>query len=264
MPEVSRAALAFGISVAACATLSFAQSAPDPLPEANPARPTLSTPATLAPVGYLQFEAGTLGATMSPEFSTRLGVNQVAKLAVTPRLEFFVLTEPYVHSRLATQKAVHPGEVFAGAQAVVQHGHDYVPTIAVSYVRRLFESPAPELDLGTFRQSGVLLVSDDLGGCHFDGNLIVAEQTHGGVRRAQSAQTLSTSHPFKRVTLTAEAWHFTQPFLKSNAVGVLGGIAYSARRNLVIDVGFDRGLTGTSTHWEGFAGFTYLLPHRLW
>ena len=37
-------------------------------PEANPARPTVSNPATLIPVGYLQFETGTLGATDSPEF----------------------------------------------------------------------------------------------------------------------------------------------------------------------------------------------------
>src|ERR1700683_4446179 len=33
-----------------------AQTIPDPTPEANPARPTVSTPATLTPVGYLQFE----------------------------------------------------------------------------------------------------------------------------------------------------------------------------------------------------------------
>jgi hypothetical protein len=32
----------------------------------------------------------------------------------------------------------------------------------------------------------------------------------------------------------------------------------------VIDTGFDHGFTGTSTHWEGFAGFTCLLPRRLW
>jgi hypothetical protein len=36
------------------------------------------------------------------------------------------------------------------------------------------------------------------------------------------------------------------------------------RKNLVIDAGFDHGFTSTSTDWEGFAGFTYLLPHRLW
>jgi hypothetical protein len=36
------------------------------------------------------------------------------------------------------------------------------------------------------------------------------------------------------------------------------------RRNLVIDGGFNHGLTSTSTQWEAFVGFTYLLPHRFW
>jgi hypothetical protein len=55
-------------------------------PEANPARPTVSNPATLTPVGYLQFETGTHGAADSPEFSTRVEFNEVIKLAVTRRL----------------------------------------------------------------------------------------------------------------------------------------------------------------------------------
>jgi hypothetical protein len=42
------------------AQLSRAQSATAPVPEANPGRPTVSTPATLTPVGYLQFENGVL------------------------------------------------------------------------------------------------------------------------------------------------------------------------------------------------------------
>ena len=29
---------------------------------------------------------------------------------------------------------------------------------------------------------------------------------------------------------------------------------------LVFDAGFNRGLTGTSTRWEGFVGFTFLPP----
>ena len=33
--------------------------------------------------------------------------------------------------------------------------------------------------------------------------------------------------------------------------------------DLVFDGGFQRGLTSTSTQWEVFAGFTYLVPHRL-
>src|ERR1700730_11900398 len=75
-----------------------AQTMTDPVPEANPARPTVSTPATLTPIGYLQFETGSLGATTSPEFGTRIGINQVTKLTIMPRLELFVQTEPYVHS----------------------------------------------------------------------------------------------------------------------------------------------------------------------
>ena len=238
----------------------------DPVPEANPARPTVSTPATLTPVGYLQFENGSLGAITSPEFGTRISINQVTKLTVLPRLELLVLTEPYVHSSNSKggDKEIHPGEVFSGAQAVLVPADGARPTIAVSYIRRLYESPAPELDLGTFRQSGTLLLSNDIAGFHYDANFIVTEETENGVRRAQQAQTLSISHRLKKFTISGELWHFTQPYLRSNAVGNLWAISYPLRPNLVIDGGFDRGLTKTSTHWEEFVGFTYLLPHRLW
>jgi hypothetical protein len=240
--------------------------AQDSIPEANPARPTVSTPATLTPVGYLQFETGSLGAVTSPEFGTRIGINQVTKLAVTPRLELLVLNEPYVHSsnNSGSDKQIHPGEVWLGAQAVVLRADDARPTIAVSYVRRLYESPAPELDMGTNRQSGTLLLSNDVAGFHYDANFIVTEQTEGGVRRAQHAQTLSISHSLKKFTISGEIWHFTQPYFNSNAVGNLWALSYPVRRNLVIDGGFDHGFTYTSTHWEEFIGFTYLLPHRLW
>ena len=49
----------------------------------------------------------------------------------------------------------------------------------------------------------------------------------------------------------------------SHAVGNLWALSYTARKNLVLDGGFNRGLTGTSTRWEVFVGFTYLLPYRL-
>jgi hypothetical protein len=247
-------------------TLSATAQTTDPAPEPNPARPTVSTPATLTPLGFVQFETGGLGALTSGEFGTRIGINQVTKLTVLPRLELFVQTEPFVHSsdRKGNDKEIHPGEVFLGTQALLVTGGGERPTIAVSYVRRLYESPAPELDLGTFRQSGTILLSDDLAGFHFDANLIVTEETESGVRRPQLAQTLSISHPLKKFILSGEIWHFTQPYLNSNAVGNLWALSYPLRRNLVIDGGFDHGFTSTSTHWEEFIGFTYLLPRRLW
>lgn len=246
--------------------LAAAQTIVDSVPQANPARPTVSTPATLTPVGYLQFETGSLGATSSPEFGTRLGINQVTRLTVMPRLELFAQTEPYVHSsnRAEGGKQIHPGEVFVGALAELFPADGARPTISVSYVRRLYESPAPELDFGTFRESGTILLSNEAGGFHYDANFIVTEQTEHGIRRAQMAQTLSISHSLRKFTISGEIWHFSQPFLKSNTVGNLWSLSYAVRRNLVVDGGFDHGFTGTSTHWEAFAGFTYLLPYRLW
>ena len=57
-----------------------AQSSAVETPEANPGRPTVSTPATLTPVGYLQFENGGFHADTSPEFTTLVGINQATKL----------------------------------------------------------------------------------------------------------------------------------------------------------------------------------------
>jgi hypothetical protein len=67
----------------------------------------------LTPVGYLQFETGTLSAVESTEFDARLGINEVVKLTVAPRLEVILQTEPFVHSRLGTDTENHPGDVAA-------------------------------------------------------------------------------------------------------------------------------------------------------
>jgi hypothetical protein len=247
-------------------TLLRAQVTHSDVPEVNPARPTVSTPATLTPVGYLQFENGGLYATNSSEFKNRLGFNQVSKLTLDRRVEVLALFEPFTRSTGAEVSGNRPGEVFAGVQAVILAGKDARPTISGQYLRRLYASPAPELDLGTFVQSAAILLSDDLDGFHFDVNGLMTEQQDDKtkVRRAQFAETLSISHPMGKYTISGEVWHFAQPLTHSYAVGNLWSASYPVRRNLVIDAGFDHGFTSSSTHWEGFGGFTYILPQRLW
>jgi hypothetical protein len=236
----------------------------DDVPEANPARPTVATPATLTPVGYLQFENGILYATGSDEFSSRFGVNQVTKLTVHPRLQFLVSSEPVVHTGLDGVKEFNPGDVLAGLQTVLLPGKEKRPTVAVSYFKHVYTGSAPDIDIGTPEHSLLLLISDDLLGFHFDLNGMFNEQRDNHIGRAQFGQTISISHPLRKFTIAAELWHFTQPFSNGNAVGNLWAVSYPVRKNLVVDCGFNRGLTSTSTQWEGFAGFTYLLPHRLW
>ena len=235
--------------------------------EANPGRPTVSTPATLTPVGYFQFESGVLGAEKSGEFSNRTGIEEVVKLSVARRLELLVQTEPMVLSDLGSRTDSRPGEVFAGFQGMLHHGEGLNPTVSVSYFRRLYASPAPELDLGTNRQSALLLLSFDAKKFHVDTNGIVTEQITDDtlVHRAQFGQTLSISHPVVgHLALSGELWHFSQPLIHGNAAGLLLAPSYTVNRLLVLDGGFNRGLTQTSTRWEIFLGFTWLFPKKAW
>jgi len=233
-------------------------------PEANPGRPTVSTPATLTPVGYLQFETGVLDASHSPEFSSRFGFNEVLKFSPTSRLELLASGEPVAHYTTGGQTANSVADVFVGAQAVVSQGEGAKPTLAVSYFHRAYDGGAPELDFGSPINSFLVLASADVKGFHYDANAMFNELVDGSVRRPQFGQSLSISHPIKgKFAVSGELWHFTQPFLRGNAVGSLWAVSYAARKTLVLDAGFNRGLTGTSTRWEAFVGFTYLLPHRL-
>lgn len=246
-----------------CTCVLLGQS-PHEVPAANPGRPTVSTPATLTPVGYLQFENGVLYAAGSPEVSSQFSISQVTKLAVDSRLQVIVLSQPLVFSKVASETDLRLGGGAAGVQAVVLNGRSHRPTLAVSYLHRTYNSGAPDLDIGSFSQSALLLLSGDAAGFHIDMNAIVSEQAENRVRRAQFGQTLSVSHPIGNFTVAGELWHFTQPLSKGNAVGGLWAVSYPVRKNLVIDAGFDRGFTSTSTQWQGFTGFTYLLPRRLW
>lgn len=231
---------------------------------ANPGRPTVSTPATLTPVGYFQFETGFLAAWHSPEFSSQSNLGEVVKFSVSPRIQLLAGEEPFAYSHAGNQPADATGGFGLGVQGVVHHGEGANPTIAASYVHIVYSGNAPDLDIGSATNSVTLLASADVKGFHYDTNYLFNEVDGGAIRRAQFGQTLSVSHPLgAKFGLSGEIWHFTQPFLRSHAVGNLWAVNYNLRKNLVLDCGFNRGLTNTSTRWIVFAGFTYLLPHKV-
>lgn len=150
----STAAITLVTAAAVLVTLCEAQSRPTDVPEANPGRPTILTPATLTPVGYLQFETGLLLARTSPEFSSRIGINETIKLAVHSRFELLLEAEPLTHAIVERTGQVHEGEVFGGVQAVILPGEGTRPTLSIGYLRRVHAGAAPELDIGTTRQTG--------------------------------------------------------------------------------------------------------------
>ncbi len=293
-------AVGFILSVAALPTAVAAQ-----VPSANPGRPTVTNPATLPPVGYLQFEQGYLGSLDSPETASQYGVNQVAKIAVASRLLLELQTQPFAESRVIGEDGDSggSGDVLLGAQTVLYlppsapaettktsgtapHRSIPRPTVAFAYLGRVHAGTTPDVDMGGYANGVLLLVSGDLGKFHYDSNYLLNEQTAAEtsavtvaqvtLRRAQFAQTLSVNHPLgnPNLQLAAELYHFTQPMVhatasgeavaRANAVDGLFALSYAVRPNLVVDGGFSRGFTSTSTRWQSFAGFTYLLPKRLW
>jgi hypothetical protein len=284
------------------ATAAFAQAAPNAPPSANPARTTVTNPATLPPVGYLQFEQGYLGSLNSPETASQYSVNQVTKLAVHPRLMLAVSSQPFAAS---TASAGGPtsrdaGAVQVGFQAVLftptltpppaktpadaapEAQKSPIPTVAIGYYHTIYGGTAADIDLGSATNTLLMLFSGDVGGFHYDTNYVVNEQdgdSNIGLRtihRAQFAQTLSVNHSAfnPNLQVSVEVYHFSQPLVTATAAGRAVGRAdlldllvapsYQVRPNLVIDGGFSHGFTSTSTRWQSFAGFTYLLPHRLW
>lgn len=273
-------------------------------PTANPARPTLTNPATLPPVGYLQLEQGYLGSFDSPVTDSQHGVNFVAKTAVHPRLMLELQMQPWARSREVGKSTSENGfgDVLVGGQAILYnaprssdevvkddvHRHTYVrsamPTIAIGYLGRVHNGTTTDIDLGSQSQTALILLSGHAPGIdvHYDSNLIVSEQSGDStdashtIRRAQFGETFSIDRELltENLQLSLEVYHFSQPLLHATSTGqtvaradLLDGLfalSYSVRPNLVLDGGFAHGFTSTSTRWQSFAGFTYVLPKRLW
>lgn len=293
------------------ATAAHAQDAASKVPEANPSRPTVTNPATLPPTGYLQFEQGYLGALDSPETETQYGVVQTVKLAVASRAMVQFASQPFARSTTPNgsgETITHDaGDLLAGGEVVAytpreseadavaeakdRHRHTYVraatPTVTLGYWGRIHAGTAPDLDVGSFSQSAVLLASGHAPfvDVHYDTNFIVNEQIGSAtsavglshtVRRAQFGETFSVDRPFfnPKVQFSGEVYHFSQPLVsatssgkrivRANLAGALFAVSYEIKPNLVLDTGFSHGLTSTSTQWQSFAGFTYLLPRRFW
>lgn len=254
-----RASLALLMLFAVSLRIS-AQNAPLP----NPGRPTVSTPATLTPAGYFQLETGVLSAWSSPEFSSQTQLNEVVKFSFSRRIELLAAAEPVAHSRSAGLLTNEAGGVSLGVQSVLHQGEGAKPTIGASYFRNVYAGNAPDLDIGSSTNSVLALVSADVNKFHYDFNLFLNEVVAEPVRRAQFGQSLSIARPVTaKLAISGEIWHFTQPLLRGNAVGNLWAVSYSVNKPLVFDAGFNHGLTRSSTHWELFAGFTYLLPYKV-
>ena len=260
---------------------TFSPSATE-VPQASPARPTATMPAHIPPTGYLQIEQGFNQANDSPSgTNAQFALSQTTKIALTTRFMVQFITQPYTLNHVAAfhsadQTSSDPGDLQIGVQGIVHKGVGAVPVVALGYIRRVRAGTSSDLDIGSYSQSALVLLSGDVrGGYHYDSNLVLNEQSGGTIRRPQFSQTLAVSHALFEQALAGklggvvELSHFTQPFVASdvsgvpvpraNSVDLLFAVVYSIHPNFVLDAAFGHGLTSTSTQWQGSFGFTYVL-----
>lgn len=255
------------------------------VPQANPTRPTVTNSAHLIPTAYFQFEQGINRADRSPAgIAGQTSLLQTTKVSLNTFVQLQFITEPYAYSTVvqsdsSSLQTNDPGDLILGVQVVLFKAAGPIPSIAAGYLHRVRTGTAPNIDLGGYSQSLVLLFGGDLpANFHYDANILFNEQNDGPIRRLQTGQTLAVSHPLfakkSHFSGIAELSHFTQPLTSdtfrgapvthAHAFDLLFASTWSARPNLIFDAALVHGLTSTSTQWQETIGFTYLLPRRLW
>ena len=182
------------------ARVSGRPDAEDETPEPNPGRRPSRLPRRSRPFAICSSRPVSFCPRLSG-VANRLSLSHVVKLSVDRRVELLLGGEPVV---TATGGGTHEGDLFAGVQLVALSVQDG-PTVAVSYLRQLHESPATDFDIGSFRQAGLLLVSGDFLGFHCDANAFLLEETEGSERATQSGGSLSISHSAGRATISASS-----------------------------------------------------------
>ena len=227
---------------------------------ANPNRPTVANPADITQYGVLELEYGW------DRIWPDAGVHQTVlggllKFAVLCDVELRWTTNSFLSQTDATGAHHTFGDNWLGPQGRVYRQTKRVPTLAFSYAAKI-PSASTEDSLGTGRvdHSFTFLASKDIKGFHFDFNA-----THFWIGRPgtsgfdQNDQlNLAFSRPIHGgLGFTGEFYGDTQ--LNQNTpsfTSSLWALTYTINPRLVIDGGFEGGLTSGGPHRHVFAGLT--------
>jgi hypothetical protein len=228
---------------------------------ANPNRPTVANPADITQYGVLELEYG--WDRVWPEgdaHQTSFGGLLKFGLLCDVELRWTTTSFQWQTDRSGTESGI--GDNWIGPQVRIYRQTRRVPTIAFGYAVKI-PSASSERGLGSGEvdHALTLLASKDIAGFHFDFN-----ETHfwigqgGGGGFGQNDQlNLAFSHKIRGpLQFTGEFYGDTQ--LDSFAPGFassLWALTYTITPRLVIDGGFEGGITSGGPHRHAFFGATY-------
>jgi hypothetical protein len=230
---------------------------------ANPNRPTVANPADITQYGVLELEYG-WDRVWPVKGVTQTSASGLLKFAVLCDVEVRWNTTSFVTQTDASGTHTTFGDNWLGPQIRFYKQTKHAPSLAFSYAVKI-PSASTEDGLGSGRvdHSFTFLASKDVAKIHFDFNasefLIGRTDATGFDKNAEF--NLAFSHAIHGpLQFTGEFYGDTP--LNATTSGVassLWALTYTVRPRLVIDGGFEVGLTSGGPHRHLFFGVTYAI-----
>ena len=228
---------------------------------ANPNRPTVANPADITQYGVLELEYGWDRA-WPVKGVTQTSANGLLKFAVLCDVELRWNTTSFLSQTDASATHRTFGDNWLGPQVRFYKQKERAPSLAFSYAVKIPSASTTDgLGSGHVDHMFTLLVSKDIARFHFDFNanqFLIGRP--GGFDKNQEFN-LAFSHAIRG------PWQFTGEFygdtrLNGTTPGFassLWALTYTVIPRLVIDGGFEVGLTSGGPHRHVFFGATYAI-----
>jgi len=228
---------------------------------ANPNRPTVANPADITQYGVLELEYG-WDRQWPEEGRQQASVGGLLKFGMLCDVELRWNTTSFLSQTDASGTHRSFGDNWLGPQIRVYRQTKRVPTLAFGYAVKIPSASTEDgLGTGNVDHAFTLLASKDIARFHFDFNVtqfLVGRPNTSGFDKNQQLN-LAFSHVIRRrLQFTGEFYGETQ--LNQATPGFassLWALTYTVVPRLVIDGGFEAGLTSGGPHRHAFVGATY-------
>lgn len=232
---------------------------------ANPNRPTVANPADITQYGVLELEYG--WDWMWPEENVRqTSAGGLLKFGMLCDVELRWNTTSFLSQTDASGTHRSFGDNWLGPQVRIYHQTKRVPTLAFGYAVKI-PSASTDDGLGTGRvdHSFDFLASKDIAKFHFDFNFtqfLIGRPNASGFDNNRQLNLAFSHFIVRKLQFTGEFYGVTQ--LNQATPGFassLWALTYTVVPRLVIDSGFEAGLTPGGPHRHAFVGATYSIAN---
>jgi hypothetical protein len=232
---------------------------------ANPNRPTVADPADITQYGVLELEYG-WDRSWPEEGGHETSLGGLLKFGLLCDLELRWNMTSFLSQTDAGVTHGGFGDNWIGPQIRIHKQTKRVPTLALGYAAKIpSASTGDGLGTGRFDHSLTFLASKDIAGIHFDFNAThfwVGRESAPGFDQSDELNLAFSHTIYRKLGFTGEFYGNTQLNRTTPSfVSSLWALTYTINPRLVIDSGFEGGLTSGGPHRHVFVGFTYSIAN---